>query len=165
VNGGGVARLRDKLPDKLLNELPNDGSGPDLFRFPNASAFASNLALCPDREITGGKVALTRTRKLKSRAALALRLGAQALHHSATYFGDFFRSMRGKLGTPQAITATAHKLARIVYHMFRTGKAYDETVFAKKEQVHRARMEAKLKSQAKALASHSCRPQHRHPPD
>ena len=103
------------MPDKLLNELPNDGSGPDLFRFPNASAFASNLALCPDREITGGKVALTRTRKLKSRAALALRLGAQALHHSATYLGDFFRRMRGKLGTPQAITATALKLSRIVY--------------------------------------------------
>jgi transposase len=41
--------------------------------------------------------------------------------------------MRAKLGAPKAITATAHKLVRIVYHMVTTGHAYDETICAQND--------------------------------
>jgi hypothetical protein len=47
-------------------------------------------------------------------------MGAQSLHHAKGSLGEFFRLIARKLGTPQAITATAHKLARIVYHLLRT---------------------------------------------
>jgi hypothetical protein len=59
--------------------------------------------------------------------------------------------MRAKLGAPKAITATAHKLARITYQILSTRQPYDESIFAKAEQVARLRIEAKLKTQAKAL--------------
>jgi hypothetical protein len=62
--------------------------------------------------------------------------------------------MRAKLGAPKAITATAHKLARIVYQLFSTRQPYDESTFAKSEQVARLRLEARLKTQAKALGFH-----------
>ncbi len=51
--------------------------GPDVSRFRNASAFASWLGLCPERQVSGGKILSTRSRKVKNRAAIALRLGAQ----------------------------------------------------------------------------------------
>jgi hypothetical protein len=59
--------------------------------------------------------------------------------------------MRAKLGAPKAITSTAHKLARIIYCLVRTGKAYDETVCATNETHNRRRLEAKLRRQAREL--------------
>src|SRR5215831_18756072 len=98
--------------------------GPDVSRFPNASAFASWLGLCPEKRISGGKLLSCKTRKVKSRAATALRLGAHSLCRAKDYFGEFFRRMRAKLGTAQAITATAHKIARVLYHVMRTKMPY-----------------------------------------
>ena len=57
-----------------------------------------------------------KTRHVKHRVAHALRLAAQSLSHSRSVLGAYFRRMRAKLGAPKAITATAHKLARILYH-------------------------------------------------
>ena len=90
--------------------------GPDFSKFRSASAFASWLGLCPDNEISGGKVLWVGTRKVNCRAATAFRLAARCLHHSKSPLGDFYRRMRTKLGAPKAITAAAHKLARIIYH-------------------------------------------------
>ena len=59
--------------------------------------------------------------------------------------------MRAKLGSPQAITATAHKLARITYHLITTGHAYDESVFARDEERYKKRTEVRMKAQARAL--------------
>jgi len=125
--------------------------GPDLSKFRSASAFASWLGLCPDNDISGGKVLSVRTRKVSSRAALAFRMAANALFKSKSWLGYFFRRMRARLGAPKAITATAHKLARIVYHLLTTRQSYDEGIFAKHEQNSRARTEARLRAQAKEL--------------
>jgi len=59
--------------------------------------------------------------------------------------------MRAKLGAPEAITAAAHKLARIVYHLLTTREPYDESRLAKAEQDHRRRTESRLRAQARAL--------------
>ena len=125
--------------------------GPDLSRFEDGSALASWLGLCPDNRISGGKVLSVKTRKVKNRAATALRVAAQALHHSQSFLGHFYRRMRAKLGAPKAITATAHKLARIIYHMVTTGQAYDETICAQNELQNRQRLEARLRKQAREL--------------
>jgi transposase len=110
---------------------------------------ASWLGLCPDNRISGGKVLSVKTRKVKNRAATALRMAAQSLHRSQSFLGNFYRRMRTKLGAPKAITATAHKLARILYHMVTTGHAYDETICAQNEVQNRKRMEARLRKQAR----------------
>ena len=130
----------------LLAEL-----GPDLSRFEDGSALASWLGLCPDNRISGGKVLSVKTRKVKNRAATALRMAANSLHHSQSFLGHFYRRMRAKLGAPKAITATAHKLARIIYHMVTTGHAYDETICAHNEVQNRQRLEARLRKQAREL--------------
>ncbi len=125
--------------------------GPDLSRFASAPEFTSWLGLCPDNRVSGGKVLSVKTRRVKNRAATALRMAAQSLHRSQSYLGHFYRRMRAKLGAPKAITATAHKLARIIYHMVRTGRAYDETICAQNEMQNRQRLEARLRKQARQL--------------
>jgi hypothetical protein len=101
--------------------------GPDLSAFRSAGAFASWLCLCPDNRKTGGKVFQSHTRKGKNRLALALRMAAQGLLRSESALGGFCRRMRAKLGTPEALTATAHKLARVIYHIMTTREPYDES--------------------------------------
>ena len=125
--------------------------GTDVSRFRNASAFASWLGLCPEKQVSGGKVLYTKTRPVKSRVANALRLGAHSLHHANNYLGEFFRRMRRKLGTPEAVTATAHKLARILYHILRTKEAYNESVFLRHDMEAIKRAEDRLRKQAAKL--------------
>ena len=78
-------------------------------------------------------------------------MAANALFRSQSPLGDFFRRMRAKLGAPAAITAAAHKVARIVFHMLSTRQAYDETILGRNERQFRIRAEARLRAQAKAL--------------
>jgi len=130
----------------LLTEV-----GPDLSRFVTAAAFCSWLRLCPDPKVSGGQVLSLRTRPTKNRAALALRMGAQGLHHSQSFLGDYFRRMKARMGTPKAMTAAAHKLARIVYHMVTNEQEYDATVFQQQERRTQDRKRAKLHAQAKEL--------------
>jgi transposase len=125
--------------------------GADLSPFPTSNHFASWLGLCPDNRISGGKILSVRTRHVQQRVALALRLAAQSLARSQSVLGAFFRRMRAKLGAPKAITATAHKLARILYHLLTTHEPYDETRLAKAEQGHRHRTESRLRAQARVL--------------
>jgi transposase len=125
--------------------------GTDVSRFRNASAFASWLGLCPENKISGGKVLYTKSRRVRSRVATALRMAANSLHHAKDYLGEFFRRITRKLGKPQAITATAHKLARIVYHLLSTKEAYNETVFHPCDEEAIKRSHYRLRKQAAQL--------------
>ena len=141
-----VAGLNTATVYTLFAEL-----GADLGKFPTAKHFASWLGLCPDNRISGGKILSVKTRHVKHRVAQALRLAAQSLYRSHSALGAFFRRMRAKLGAPKAITATAHKLARIVYHLLTTREPYAESRVAQAEEVYRKRMESRLHAQARAL--------------
>ncbi len=125
--------------------------GTDVSRFRNASAFASWLGLCPENKISGGKVLYTKSRRVRSRVATALRMAANSLHHAKDYLGEFFRRITRKLGKPQAITATAHKLARILYHLLRTREAYSESVFHRCDEEAIKRAQYRLRKQAAQL--------------
>jgi hypothetical protein len=78
-------------------------------------------------------------------------MGAQSLHHAKDYLVEFFRRITRKLGTPQAITATAHKLARIIFHLLHTKEGYNESVFHKSEEQTLRRAEYRLRRQAAQL--------------
>jgi transposase len=80
-----------------------------------------------------------------------LRLAAQTLERSTSYLGTYYRKMRARHGAPAAITAAAHKLARIIFHLVTTGQAHDESLFAAEEQRQRKRLENKLKRSAQQL--------------
>jgi transposase len=125
--------------------------GTDLTAFPSAAHFANWLGLCPNPQISGGRVLKRGTRPVKHPVATLFRLAAQVLHHSDSYLGSYYRRMRAKLGAPKAITATAHKLARIYYHLVTTKQAYDEGVFAKNEAREAQRRVERLKREATAL--------------
>src|SRR4029077_14790589 len=130
----------------LLSEL-----GTDFTKWPTVKHFTSWLGLCPNWKKTGGKVQSSKTRKGKNRAASALLLAAWSLVRSHSYLGAYLRRQRARLGAPKAITATAHKLARILYNLMRHGIAYmrqEETAYA--EQV-RERLEKQLHRRAREL--------------
>ena len=93
----------------------------------------------------------TKSRRVRSRVATALRMGAQSLHHAKDYLGEFFRRITRKLGKPQAITATAHKLARIIFHLLSTRESYNEAVFHQCEEATLKRAELRLRKQAAQL--------------
>jgi transposase len=78
-------------------------------------------------------------------------MGAQCLYHANNHLGEFFRRMRRKLGAPEAVTATAHKLPRILYHVLRTREAYTESVFLRHDQEAVKRAEDRLRKQAAKL--------------
>jgi transposase len=98
--------------------------GLDMSRWKTEAHFASWLGLCPDNRISGDKVLGKGTRRVINRAATALRMAANALMRSRTYLGAQYRRLRTKLGAPKAITAMAHRLARLVYRMLKYGQRY-----------------------------------------
>ena len=59
--------------------------------------------------------------------------------------------MRARLGTAQAITATAHKLARVVYHVLHNKEPYTETVFHRCDEQEQQRAEMRLRKHAAQL--------------
>jgi transposase len=130
----------------LVSEL-----GSDFTKWPTVKHFTCWLGLCPNWQKTGGKVKSSRVRRGKNRAALALRLAAWSLMRSKSYLGAYLRRQRSRLGAPKAITATAHKLARIIYHLVRFGEAYmKQTEEAYAAQV-RERLEKQLQRRAREL--------------
>jgi hypothetical protein len=126
--------------------------GPDLSRFRDSGAFANWIGLCPNNNITGGRVISSRTRKVKSRLAAALRMAAESLCRDKSYLGQFYRRMKLSLGGgAEAITAAAHKLARIIYTLVTKRVEYDEGQFAKIEQRHREKQQQRLVRNARQL--------------
>jgi transposase len=123
--------------------------GPDLSAFPSERHFASWLGLCPNHRITGGKIRKNGTRKVVNRLATALRVAAQSLHHNQSAIGAYLRKMAARHGMPKAITATAHKLARLIYNLITHGHEYHTQSQAQFEQKHRERQLCYLQTQAR----------------
>ena len=130
----------------LFSEL-----GRDLSKWPTAAHFASWLGLCPDNDISGGRVLWRGARKVKNRAGQLFRLAAYSLHRSLTPMGYFLRRMKAKLGPPAAITATAHKIALIFYTMVWKQLEYDETAWAARDAKRQKHVENRLRRQAHIL--------------
>ena len=125
--------------------------GPDLSKFRTSRHFCSWLGLCPNNQISGGRILKSKTRPGSNRAAQALRLSARSLLRSKSFLGNYYRKMRTRHGSPKAITATAHKLARIIYHLVKNQKQFDQSVFAEQEKDYQGQVKKRLLKQAKAL--------------
>jgi transposase len=147
----GVDLTRIDGIDAMTAQTVISEQGFDMSAFPSEKDFASHLGLCPNHRITGGKIIKRKTRKVQSRAAKALRLAAQSLHHSKTALGAFYRRLRARLGPAKAITATAHKLARLIYRMLKYGETYVDVGQEYYEQQYRERVIKNLKRRARQM--------------
>ncbi len=147
----GVDLTRIDSIDVLTAQTVISECGHDMSRFPTEHHFSSWLGLSPNHMITGGKVRRRRTRKVYNRAAHALRVAAQSLHHSKTALGAYYRRMKGRLGPSKAITATAHKLACLIYRMLKFGMEYVDKGQEAYQEQYRARVMQLLKRQAKQM--------------
>ena len=92
-----------------------------------------------------------KTRDVKSRVAEALRLAAQSLWRAQNYFGDLYRRWKARLGSPKAITAMAHKLARILWHLIKFKEPFHPEVFAQAEAKMKRQKLARLQTLATSL--------------
>ena len=131
---------------KVLSEI-----GTDMSKWPSAGHFASWLGLSPDNRVTGGKVISPKTKPSASRRRRLCGLAANALHRSVSALGAFLRRKEAQLGVPQAITATVHKLARIIYTMLRYGQAYADAGAGYYESQYRQRALRATKRRAAQL--------------
>ena len=125
--------------------------GTDMHRWPSVTHFWSWLGLCPQQQISGGQVLSRRVRPGAHRVTVALRLAARSLPHSQSALGAFLRRMQARLGTPKAITATAHKLARLVSSLLQHGSAYVQQGLDAYEAPYHERKVQTMAKQAKAL--------------
>jgi transposase len=131
---------------RVLGEI-----GLDVRRFKSAKQFASWLGLCPGNRISGGKRLGGKSKRTSNYAASALRMAASTLHHSKTALGAFFRRIKARLGAPKAVTATAHRLAVIIYHMLNKGEEFVEIGQNQYEQRYKERLLTSLEHRAKDL--------------
>jgi transposase len=120
----GVDLTRIDSIDAMTAQTVLSEVGMDMSRWKTEAHFASWMGLSPDNRVSGDKVLKRGTRPVVNRAATALRLAACTLLRSQSYLGAQYRRLRAKLGPPKAITAMAHRLARLIYRMLRYGQHY-----------------------------------------
>jgi transposase len=125
--------------------------GNDLSRFPTEKHFASWLGVCPRQHESNKTKQKRRPRKGKNRVAQALRMAAQALGRGQSPLGLFYRRIKSRIGGKGAVTATAHKLACLVYRMLRYGTEYVKQSMAQYEEKVRRQVERSLRRKAAAL--------------
>jgi transposase len=125
--------------------------GVDMSRWRSEKAFASWLGLSPGNKISGGKVLSSRTVPVVNRVSTLLRNVAPAVGRTQTWLGVFHRRMRARLGPAAANTATARKLACIIYHLLKYKEDYiDIDCFLYQEKMRKSRI-TKLCKQAEEL--------------
>jgi transposase len=120
-------------------------------KWPTEAQFTSWLGLCPNNEISGGKVLRRGQRKVVNRLANALRVGAQSLLRSKSALGAYARRMRAKRDTRLAINATAHKLARLIYRTLKYGEEYVDIGQQQYDQKYKANALKALQRKARQL--------------
>ena len=128
---------------KLIGEI-----GLDMTKWNDAKQFASWLGLCPGNKVSGGKRLSGKTKPSNNRAAATLRMAASTLYRSSTALGAYLRRLKSRIGPMKAITATAHKLAKIIYNMLRHGAEYVEAGQKYYEEQYRDRVIKNLQRKA-----------------
>jgi transposase len=125
--------------------------GVDVSRFPTEKHFASWLGLCPRQYESNQSKKKRRPRKGKNRSAIALRMAAQGLGKTMSPLAMFYRRIKSRIGGKGAITATAHKLACLVYRMLKYGREYVKQSTEAYERKIKQQLERSLRRKAAAL--------------
>lgn len=134
---------------RIISEI-----GLDMGKWTTEKHFGSWLGLAPGSKISGGKRLSSKTKPSANRAANMLRIAASTLHHSQSALGAFLRRMKTKIGAPKAITATAYKIARIIYSMLKYKIEYKDTGQDYYDKQFKERTIKNMNKRAKALGFH-----------
>jgi transposase len=137
------------LVQEIITEI-----GLDMSHWPTDKHFTSWLGLAPNNKISAGKTKSQRTKPIQSRANLAFRLAARSVARMQSALGAFYRRLRAKHGAPKAITATARKIAVIVYQMLKLRQPYLDLGATAYEERFRERKFRALQRQAKQFGWH-----------
>lgn len=146
VDVTAVDGLSLDLTQKVISEI-----GADVSKFPTVKHFCSWLKLAPNNEITGGKVIRSYTLPSNNRARQAFLQAAASVTRSNCAFGAYYRRLRARIGPAQAQVATAHKIARVVYHMLKFKVEYQAMSAGEYEQRFREREIKHLQRKAARL--------------
>ena len=125
--------------------------GTDMTRWPSEKHFTSWLTLAPKNKITGGRLISSRTMPSANRAAAMLRMCAMSAGKTSTALGAFYRRLAYRIGKAKAITATARKLAILVYRVLRGDIDYADPGVEAYETQHRSRTFRNLRNRAQRL--------------
>ncbi len=131
---------------RLISEI-----GTDMTRWPSEKHFTSWLTLAPRNKITGGRLISSKTQPSANRAAAMLRMCAMSAGRTATALGAYYRRIAYRIGKAKAITATARKLAILVYRVLRGDIAYSDPGIEAYEAQHRTRSLRNLRNRAHRL--------------
>jgi transposase len=141
-----IPGLSELTSQTIISEV-----GTDMSKWQTEKHFASWLGFSPVNKITGEKIYSSRTNKIKNRASEALRMAAQNVSRTKTALGGFFRKIKSRKGAPKAVTATARKIACLVYRLLKYGKDYVEQGLKQYEQKYKNSQKSFLEKLAKQL--------------
>jgi transposase len=131
---------------RLLSEI-----GTDMSRWPTEKHFTSWLTLAPHNKVSGGRLLSSRTQPSANRAAAILRLAALNLGRTQTALGAFYRRIAFRIGKAKAVTATARKLAILIYRTLKDGLVYADPGAEAYDTQHRTHVLRRLRQRAKNL--------------
>jgi transposase len=131
---------------RLVSEI-----GTDMQRWPTEKHFTSWLTLAPKNKISGGRLLSSRTQPSANRAAAILRMTAMSLGRTQTALGAFYRRLAVRIGKAQAITATARKIAILVYRTLKGDFAYRDPGANGYDAQQRKRTLRNIRQRAEAL--------------
>jgi transposase len=146
VDLAAVDGIGPGLAQTIVSEI-----GTDVSKWPTDKHFASWLGLAPHNDISGGKVLRSRTLPTHNRAGQAFRQAATAVSRSSSALGAFYRRKRAQGGPLFAQALTAHKIARIVYHMLKYRVQYEDIGAEAFGRIQRERDVAILRKKAAKL--------------
>ena len=131
---------------KLLAEI-----GTDISRWPTEKHFTAWLTLAPQNKISGGRRLSSRTQPSANRAAAMLRMAALSVVRGQTALGAFYRRLAVRVGKPKALTATARKIAILVYRTLSGTLTYRDPGAHTYTARQRHRLLRRLRTQADTL--------------
>ncbi len=131
---------------RLLSEI-----GTDMTRWATEKHFTSWLTLAPQNKISGGRLLSSRTQPSANRAAAIFRLAAMNLGRTQTALGAFYRRLAFRVGKAKAITATARKLAILVYRTLKDRLVYADPGADAYDAQHRTHVVRRLRQRAAHL--------------
>jgi transposase len=149
TGGADLSQIDGIGPHAALQLIAEIGT--DMNRWPSAQHFTSWLSLAPNNKISGGRLLSSRTPPSANRAAAILRRCAMSLMRTSTALGAFYRRLAARAGKPTAITATARKLALLVYRVLRGDITYADPGATAYAQLHRTGVIKALRKRAQQL--------------
>ena len=130
----------------LISEI-----GTDMSRWPSAKHFTSWLAIAPNNKVSGDRILSSRTRPSANRASALLRLAAVNIGRMDTALGAYYRRLAYRLGKPKAVTATARKIAVLIYRALKGEIIYQDPGASAYEELHRHRTLRNIRQRAAKL--------------